>query len=72
MVIQAALLAAVQLQPAATVTGTTPVDAVAPTSTATGEIVGVQLAPDWVSVKVFPAIVIVPVRGVVPGFAATL
>jgi len=37
-----------------------------------GEIVNVQGAAGWVTVKVLPAIVIVPVRDAVAVFAATL
>ena len=71
IVIHAALLVAVQLQPAAAVTVTTPVPALDVALAEAGEIVGVHGAPACVTVKVLPAIVTVPVRDVVPVFAAT-
>jgi len=73
MVIQASLLVAVQLQPVPAVTVTVP--AVATDDVRfdeVGAIVNVQGAPACVTVKVCPPIVIVPVRDVVPVFAATL
>ena len=72
MVIQAALLVAVHAQPVAAVTVTVPVPPAAATLADAGEIVGAQVAPAWVIVKVLPAIVSVPVRAVLPGFAATV
>ena len=68
-----ALLTAVQLQPVPAVTVTVPV--VAPDDARVdevGAIVNVHGAPACVTVKVWPPIVIVPVRDVVPVFAATL
>src|SRR6478735_11150265 len=58
----AALLLAVHAQPAAPVTVTLPVPPCAGTLPDVGSIANVQLAP-WVTVKVWPAIVSVPVRG---------
>ena len=73
IVIHVALLAAVQLQPAPAVTVTVPVAATDVVKfDEVGEIVNVQGAPAWVTVKVCPPIVIVPVREVVQVFAATL
>ena len=70
---EVALLVAVQLQPVAAVTLTVPVVAVDDVRfDDVGEIVNVQGAPACVMVNVLPAIVIVPVRDVVPVFAATL
>jgi len=73
IVIQASLLTAVQLHPVPAVTVMVPV-AVADVVRfdEVGEIVNVQGAPAWVTVKVCPPIVIVPVRDVVPVLAATL
>jgi hypothetical protein len=67
-----ALLVAVQLQPIGAVTGTVPVPAVATTLAEAGEIVGVHAAPAWVSEKVLPAMVTVPVRAVTAGFAVAV
>jgi hypothetical protein len=70
--IQDALVLAVHAQPvvAVTVTVALPPDAVA---FAEGpEIVGTHGVPAWVTVKVRPPTVSVPVRGVVVVFAATL
>jgi hypothetical protein len=72
IVIHDAPLDAVQLHPVATVTATVPVDAVAPTDALVGEIDGVQVRPACVTANVFAAIVSVPVRALVVGFAATL
>ena len=73
MVIQPTLLAAVQLQPVPAVTVTVPVAAADVVRfEEVGEMVNVQGAPAWVTVKVWPPIVIVPVRDVVPVFAETL
>ena len=73
IVIQPALLVADQLQPVPAVTPTVPVAAadVARLDEA-GLIVNVHGAPACVTVKVWPPIVIVPVREVVPVLAATL
>ena len=73
IVIQASLLAAVQLQPVPAVTVTVPVAATDVVRfDEVGAIVNVQGAPACVTVKVCPLIVIVPVRDVVPALAATL
>jgi hypothetical protein len=72
MVIQLALLVAVQLQPAAPITLIVPVVAIDDVRfDDVGEIVNVHGAPGCVTVKVCPPIVSVPVRDVVPRFAAT-
>ena len=72
-VIQAALLTAVQLHPVPAVTVTVPVAAAEVVRfDDVGEMVNVHGAPACVTVKVWPAIVTVPVRDVVPVFAATL
>ena len=72
-VIQASLLAADQPQPVPAVTLTVPVAAAAVVKLEdVGAIVNVQGAPAWVTVKVCPPTVIVPVREVVPALAATL
>ena len=67
-----ALLTAVQLQPVPAVTLTVPVVAEDVGFNDVGAMVKVQGAPAWVTVKVWPPIVIVPVREVVLVFAATL
>jgi len=68
-----ALLTAVQLQPVPAVTVTVPVVAADVVRLDDiGEIVNVHWTPGCVMVKVCPAIVIVPVRDVVPVLAATL
>ena len=67
-----ALLTAVQLQPVPAVTVTVPVVAAEVGFNDVGEIVNVQGTPACVTVKVWPPIVIVPVRDVVLVFAATL
>jgi len=73
MVIQASLLVADQLQPVPAVTVTVPVVAADVVRfDEVGAIVNVQGAPAWVTVKVWPPIVIVPVRDVVPALAVTL
>jgi len=73
IVIQASLLAAVQLQPVPAVTVTVPVVATDDVRfDEVGAIVNVHGAPACVTVKVCPATVIVPVRDVVPVLAATL
>ena len=73
MVIHVALLAAVQLQPAAAVTVTVPVVATDDVRfDDVGAMVNEQGAPACVTVKVCPPMVIVPVREAVPVLAATL
>jgi len=73
IVIHASLLAAVQLQPVPAVTVTVPVVATEDVRfDEAGAIVNVHGAPACVTVNVCPPIVIVPVREVVPVFAATL
>ena len=73
IVIHAALLDAVQLQPAPAVTVMVPVAAAAVVRfDEPGEIVDVHVVPACVTVKVCPPIVIVPVRDVVPVLAMTL
>ena len=72
-VIQASLLTAVQPQPVPAVTVTVPVAAAeVGRFEEAGLIVNVHGAPAWVTVKVWPPTVIVPVREVVPALAATL
>ena len=73
IVIQPTLLVAVQLQPVPAVTVTVPVAAVDVVRfDEVGAIVKVQGAPAWVTVNVWPPIVMVPVRDVVVVLAATL
>ena len=73
MVIQPTLLAAVQPQPVPAVTVTVPVAAADVVRfDDVGAMVNVHGAPAWVTVKVWPPIVIVPLRDVVPVLAATL
>ena len=68
-----ALLTAVQLQPVPAVTVTVPVVAADDVRLDdVGEIVNVQGTPACVTVNVWPAMVSVPVRDVVPELAATL
>jgi len=71
-VIQASLLTAVQLQPVPAVTVTVPVVAAEVGFNDVGEIVNVQGTPACVTVKVWPPIVMVPVRELVLALAATL
>src|SRR5262249_7063784 len=67
-----ALLVAVQVQlPADAVTPTVPLPAAAPGDALVASNVNVHGAPACVTVKICPAIVSVPVRGVVVRFAAT-
>jgi hypothetical protein len=68
----AALLLVLHAHPAVAVTVTVPVPAVAATLAEVPEIVGAHGVPACVTVKVAPAIVNVPVRLVVPAFAATV
>ena len=73
IVSHASLLVAVQPQPVPAVTVTLPVVAADDVRFYdVGEIVNVQEAPACVTVNVWPPIVIVPVREVVPALAATL
>jgi hypothetical protein len=72
MVIHGAWLVAVHGQAAAAVTAIVPVVADAATDAAVGAIWFVQTMPAWLTVKVCPPIVTVPLRLAVPGFAATL
>jgi len=73
IVIQPTLLVADQPQPVPAVTVTVPVAAADVVRfDDVGLIVNVQGAPACVTVKVWPPIVIVPVRDVVPALAATL
>ncbi len=72
MLIQAALLAAVQLQPVAAVTALLPPPPCAENACVVGEIDGEHAAAAWVTVNVVPAIVMVPVRVEATVFAATL
>jgi hypothetical protein len=72
MVTQAALAVAVHAHPVGEVTATVFVLAAKPTLADTGAIVGAQGAPAWVTVKVLPPTVSVPVRAVVVGLAVTL
>jgi len=65
------LLAAVQAHPVSEVTVTVPVPPVEPVFTEAGEMEYVQLAPAWVTVKVFPATARVPDRVEVLLLAAT-
>jgi hypothetical protein len=71
MVIQVALLLAVQLQPTPAVTLTLPLLALDATDALEAEREYVQGAAAWLTVKVWPAMVIVPVRDVVVLLAAT-
>jgi hypothetical protein len=68
-VIHAALLAAVQLQLLSVLTPTVPVPALAVSERLVAARVNVHGAPAWVTVTVCPAIVSVPVRGLLDGFA---
>ncbi len=70
MVSHAALLVAVQLQPASVVTAVLLELAAAPGVNVIGETVNVHGTPAWVTVTVWPAMVSVPVRGDVSVLAA--
>ena len=72
IVIQLALLAAVQAQPDVVVTATLAAPPLAVGDALVGDTENEQGAPACVIVTVCPAIVIVPVCGVVAVFAATL
>ena len=61
---QLSLLAAVQAHPVGEETETLPVVTPAPADWLVGESVYVQAAPPWVTVKVWPPAVRVPVREV--------
>ena len=71
IVIQVAPLLAVQLQPMPAVTPTLPVLALDTTDALEAEMEYVQGAAAWLTVKVWPVIVRVPVRDVVLVLAAT-
>jgi hypothetical protein len=71
IVTHAALLDAVQLQPVEVVSVTLPVPPPTGNAWLAGEIVKVHDVDGWVTLNVFPAIVIVPVRDVVPVFGVT-
>jgi hypothetical protein len=70
-VIQVALLVAFQLHPVGAKTVIVPAVPVAPALTNVGRIVVTHDTPGWVTVNVLPPIVRVPVRDIVPVFAAT-
>jgi hypothetical protein len=72
IVTHAAPLDAVQLQPLDVVTVTVPLPPPAAKLWLVGEIVNVQDEPGWVTVKVCPAMVSVPVRDVELVLAVTL
>ncbi len=72
MVIHPALVAAVQLQPAAAVTVTIPEPAADVRLADPGEIVGRHVTPAWFTVRVLPPTDTVPVRAAVPAFVATV
>ena len=71
-VIHAAVVVALHVHPVAAVTAIVPVPPAAAALVDAGEIVGAQGAPACVTVNVSPPIVIVPVRGDVEVFAATV
>jgi hypothetical protein len=71
-VIHAALLEAVQVQPAAAVTLILPLVPVATAFVDVGEMVGEHGRPAWFTVNTDPAMVNVPVRADEAEFAATL
>jgi hypothetical protein len=72
IVIQETLLVAVQAQPLAAVTDTVALSPAAGEFQLTGEMEKVQGTPAWVTVKVWPATVSVPVRDDVEVLAATV
>jgi hypothetical protein len=72
MVIQPALLVALQPQPVGAVTATVPLPALNARLADGDSIVALQGTPAWVTVKVLPPTVSVPVRGAVVVLAATL
>ena len=71
MLIQVALLLAVQLQTVSVVTLTVPLPPLDVNDWLVGEIVKVQGTPPCVTVKVWPAIVNVPVRALMLVLAST-
>ena len=71
MLTQGTLLVAVQLQPVGIVTLIVPLPPLDKNDWLVGEIVRVQGMPPWLTVKVWPAIVTVPVRPLVLVLAAT-
>ena len=72
MLIQVALLVVVQLQPVGVVTLTVPLPPSDVNDWPVGEIVKVQGTPPWFTVKVWPAMVSVPVRALMLVLAATV
>src|SRR3954466_10838941 len=72
IVSQPSALVAVQAQPVSVVTVTLAVPAPAPMVWVSGATPYVQAAPAWVIVTIWPAMVSVPVRGVIVGFAAAV
>jgi len=72
IVIHAALLVDVHEQPVAAVTATVLLPPPAAALAVVAESVGVQATPAWVTVKVLPAIVNVPVREELVVLAAVL
>lgn len=72
MVIQATLAAAVQAHPVGAATATVPVAPLPATDALAGVKAYVQPPRDCVTVTVCPAIVRVPVRGVVPVLTPTV
>jgi len=72
MVIQVAVVVAVQLHPVAALTVKLPVPALDVGLADVGETVGEQVAPDWLTVNVCPPTDTVPTRDVVAVFAATV
>ena len=71
-VIQETLATVVQAHPVAAVTDADPDPPLSLIESDAGEIVGAQGAPASMTVKVWPAIVIVPLRPLVEGFALAL
>jgi hypothetical protein len=72
IVIHDAVVVAVQLHPAAALTVKLPVPALDEGLADDGEIVGEQLAPDWLTLNVLPPTDTVPTRDVVAVLAATV
>jgi hypothetical protein len=72
IVIQLAVVVAVQLHPVAALTVKLPVPALDVGLADVGETVGEQVAPDWFTVNVMPPTDTVPTRDVVAVFAATV
>src|SRR5687767_1313512 len=71
MVIQPTPLEAVHVQPDLAITETVPVPALLLNDWLSGKTEKIQPAPAWVTVKVFPAMVTVAVRGSKEGLGAT-